>query len=120
MLHYYSINFGLLIIHQSHLLWAKIGKYNMKKKIMFWQLARVISFVDGDVYCWGHNCYMQLGTGSTLPGLTPGLLSRTICRKVQQITCGSHHSMVLTIDGEIFAWGYNNCGQVSIYRDKSY
>ena len=74
--------------------------------------SRSFQHADGDVYSWGHNSYMQLGNGGIAPGLTPGLLSRTICRKVLQIACGSHHSMVLTMDGEIFSWGYNNCGQV--------
>ena len=55
---------------------------------------------------------MQLGNGGISPGLKPTLLSRTVCRKVKQIACGSHHSVILTIDGEVFAWGYNNCGQV--------
>jgi len=64
------------------------------------------------VYSWGHNSYMQLGNGGTAPGLVPTLLSRTVGKSVTQIACGSHHSMLLTVDGEVFAWGYNNCGQV--------
>ncbi|CAK8672771.1 RCC1 and BTB domain-containing protein 1-like [Clavelina lepadiformis] len=67
---------------------------------------------EGEVYSWGHNSYMQLGNGGTAPSLRPSLLTRNIPQKVIQMACGSHHSMVLTVDGEVFAWGYNNCGQI--------
>lgn len=67
---------------------------------------------EGEVYSWGHNSYMQLGNGGSSPGLTPTILSRNLNRKVVAISCGSHHSMVLTDDGEVYAWGYNNCGQI--------
>ena len=29
-----------------------------------------------------------------------------------QVACGSHHSLCLTADGDIFSWGQNNCGQI--------
>ena len=29
-----------------------------------------------------------------------------------QVACGSHHSLCLTSDGDIFSWGQNNCGQI--------
>uniref|UniRef100_F6YMX2 RCC1 and BTB domain-containing protein 1 n=1 Tax=Ciona intestinalis TaxID=7719 RepID=F6YMX2_CIOIN len=67
---------------------------------------------DGGVYSWGHNSYMQLGNGGTSPGTSPSLLSRNISNKVVQIACGSHHSMALTTEGEVYTWGYNNCGQI--------
>ena len=31
---------------------------------------------------------------------------------VEQVACGSHHSLCLTADGDIFSWGQNNCGQI--------
>ncbi|KAK2182866.1 hypothetical protein NP493_331g00003 [Ridgeia piscesae] len=67
----------------------------------------------GDVYSWGHNGYCQLGNGGTNQGQSPSLVSTNLLgRKVIEVACGSHHSMALTSDGEIFAWGQNNCGQV--------
>lgn len=57
---------------------------------------------------------MQLGNGGSTPGLTPSPLTRNLNRKITEIACGSHHSMALTDSGEVFAWGYNNCGQVAI------
>ncbi len=32
--------------------------------------------------------------------------------QVVAVACGSHHSMCLTVDGDIFSWGQNNCGQI--------
>ncbi|XP_013780686.1 RCC1 and BTB domain-containing protein 1-like [Limulus polyphemus] len=68
---------------------------------------------SGELYSWGHNGYCQLGNGSTNQGLNPGLISANLIgRKVVEVACGSHHSIALTSDGEVYAWGQNNCGQV--------
>uniref|UniRef100_G3WLG0 RCC1 and BTB domain containing protein 2 n=2 Tax=Dasyuridae TaxID=9277 RepID=G3WLG0_SARHA len=73
----------------------------------------VIATDEGEVYTWGHNAYNQLGNGTTNHGLVPTHISTNLGnRKVIEVACGSHHSLVLTSDGEVFAWGYNNSGQV--------
>ncbi|UYV76445.1 RCBTB1 [Cordylochernes scorpioides] len=70
---------------------------------------------EGELYSWGHNGYCQLGNGSTNQGLAPGLLSSSpISRKVAELAAGSHHSMVLTRDGEVYGWGYNGNGQLGL------
>ncbi|KAM4031948.1 RCC1 and BTB domain-containing protein 1-like [Anomaloglossus baeobatrachus] len=66
---------------------------------------------DGELYAWGHNGYNQLGNGNTVQGTVPIQICVEL-KKVMQVACGSHHSMVLTSEGEVFAWGYNNCGQI--------
>uniref|UniRef100_A0A9J7ZYU3 RCC1 and BTB domain containing protein 2 n=2 Tax=Cyprinus carpio carpio TaxID=630221 RepID=A0A9J7ZYU3_CYPCA len=73
----------------------------------------VIATADGEVYSWGHNGYSQLGNGTTNHGLTPALVSTNlISKKVKEVACGSHHTIALTTEGEVYAWGYNNSGQV--------
>ncbi|XP_030420926.1 RCC1 and BTB domain-containing protein 2 [Gopherus evgoodei] len=73
----------------------------------------VITTAEGEVYTWGHNAYSQLGNGTTNHGLVPCQVSTNLVnKKVIEVACGSHHSMVLTSDGEVYAWGYNNSGQV--------
>lgn len=68
---------------------------------------------SGDIYGWGHNGYCQLGNGNTNHGITPNLLQGALSGKVvTTVACGSHHSVVLTSEGEVFAWGQNNCGQI--------
>uniref|UniRef100_A0A671VA63 Regulator of chromosome condensation (RCC1) and BTB (POZ) domain containing protein 1 n=1 Tax=Sparus aurata TaxID=8175 RepID=A0A671VA63_SPAAU len=68
---------------------------------------------DGQMFAWGHNGYSQVGNGTTNQGLSPVLVTANLQnKKVREVACGSHHSMALTHDGEVFAWGYNNCGQI--------
>ena len=35
-----------------------------------------------------------------------------VSKIVTSVACGSHHSLVLTKEGEVYAWGQNNCGQI--------
>ncbi|KAI4565134.1 hypothetical protein MJT46_009477 [Ovis ammon polii x Ovis aries] len=73
----------------------------------------LLSTEDGVVYAWGHNGYSQLGNGTTNQGLAPiQVCTNLLIKQVVEVACGSHHSMALAADGEVFAWGYNNCGQV--------
>ncbi|XP_072370328.1 RCC1 and BTB domain-containing protein 1 isoform X1 [Scyliorhinus torazame] len=68
---------------------------------------------DGETYSWGLNSYGQLGNGTTGPGSLPFLVSSMFYdKKAVEVSCGSNHSMVLTTEGEVYSWGYNNCGQV--------
>ncbi|XP_027863673.1 RCC1 and BTB domain-containing protein 1 [Xiphophorus couchianus] len=68
---------------------------------------------DGQLFAWGHNGYSQLGNGTTNPGFSAVAITTNLQnKKVMEVACGSHHSLALTHDGEVFAWGYNNCGQV--------
>ncbi|KAM9836255.1 RCC1 and BTB domain-containing protein 1 [Aulostomus maculatus] len=95
------------------------------KKLDFLQQKKVVSLSygsgphillateDGLLFAWGHNSYSQLGNGNTNQGLPPTLVTANLqYKKIKEVACGSHHSMALTQDGEVFAWGYNNCGQV--------
>ncbi|KAK2577032.1 hypothetical protein KPH14_011991 [Odynerus spinipes] len=67
----------------------------------------------GEVYSWGHNGFCELGNGSSNHGLTPTHIGMPLSEKVVvDIACGSHHSLALTDEGEVYAWGQNNCGQV--------
>ncbi|KAL8593917.1 hypothetical protein ACOMHN_032338 [Nucella lapillus] len=66
----------------------------------------------GEVWSWGHNGYCQLGNGSSSHGVQPVSISFYISHEVKSVACGSHHSMALTAEGEVYAWGQNNCGQV--------
>uniref|UniRef100_A0A8D3C4Y1 Regulator of chromosome condensation (RCC1) and BTB (POZ) domain containing protein 1 n=1 Tax=Scophthalmus maximus TaxID=52904 RepID=A0A8D3C4Y1_SCOMX len=97
----------------------------VSKKLNFLQGKKVISLSygsgphvllvdeDGQLFSWGHNGYSQLGNGSCMQVLSPTLVTASLKNKrVKEVACGSHHSMALTQEGEVFAWGYNNCGQI--------
>lgn len=68
---------------------------------------------DGQVYSWGSNEYGQLGgTGNSTSNVpikvtTHGDLAGKV---VTQIAAGAFHSLILTDDGKMFAWGYNAMG----------
>jgi len=70
---------------------------------------------DGKVFAWGENSSGQLGNGTTNDSTTPvavdmrGALSG---KTVTAIAAGSYHTLVLTSDGKVFAWGYNGWGQL--------
>ncbi|MDB6155312.1 MAG: Repeat family protein, partial [Chthoniobacteraceae bacterium] len=66
---------------------------------------------SGRVWTWGDNTYGQLGNGSVgglsnLPVLIPGLAN------VVAIASGAKHSLALTMDGSVYAWGVNADGQL--------
>ncbi len=66
---------------------------------------------SGEVYAWGANHYHQLGLGEdTDDRATPVLLD--IPGTVIQVAAGGTHSLALNDDGEVYAWGYSNRGQV--------
>ncbi|XP_077527019.1 RCC1 and BTB domain-containing protein 1-like isoform X1 [Haemaphysalis longicornis] len=66
----------------------------------------------GELLSWGHNGYCQLGHNGNTQGLVPSSISAGLAHRVAQVACGSHHSLALTTNGEVYAWGQNNCGQV--------
>ena len=69
------------------------------------------------MYSWGRNRFGQLGQGvigeddesidQTRPTPVKGILQRV---KVASVACGWQHSMALTPNGFVFAWGLNVFG----------
>uniref|UniRef100_A0A2R5L7B3 Putative alpha-tubulin suppressor n=1 Tax=Ornithodoros turicata TaxID=34597 RepID=A0A2R5L7B3_9ACAR len=68
----------------------------------------------GELLSWGHNGYCQLGNGTNTHGVVPCSLTNSFMHQIMDVACGSHHSLALTVSGEVFAWGQNNCGQVGL------
>ncbi|XP_064456024.1 RCC1 and BTB domain-containing protein 1-like [Ornithodoros turicata] len=69
---------------------------------------------SGELLSWGHNGYCQLGNGTNTHGVVPCSLTNSFMHQIMDVACGSHHSLALTVSGEVFAWGQNNCGQVGL------
>ena len=71
---------------------------------------------DGTVWTWGTNDKGQLGNNSTVNTGQPVQVLRPdgggLLQEIIAINAGFYHSMALRQDGTIFAWGYNNSGQL--------
>ena len=68
---------------------------------------------DGTVWAWGYNYYGQLGNGGTTNSSTPVQVSdQTGLTGVIAISAGGWYSMALKSNGEVWAWGLNDYGQL--------
>ena len=79
---------------------------------------------DGNAYAWGNNGYGQLGnnssSSSTVPThvrdpANPGDASKGL--QATQVSAGDSHSLAVGSDGNTYAWGRNDDGQLG---DNSY
>ena len=75
---------------------------------------------DGTVWAWGGNYQGKLGDGTTIDSFTPvqvcdaGEIApcSSYLTDVTAIAAGDGHTIVLKSDGTVWAWGYNNSGQL--------
>lgn len=68
--------------------------------------------MGGNVWTWGSNDHGELGHGDTTARLRPELV-RTVLRNTRNtaIACGRYHTMVIALNGLLFAFGSNSHGQ---------
>lgn len=68
---------------------------------------------DGSIYAWGNNSNGQLGDGTTTQRTSPVAVAGDLTSEtVSQISAGDQHTVALTASGAVYAWGYNNNGQL--------
>ncbi|KAL9229193.1 hypothetical protein vseg_004686 [Gypsophila vaccaria] len=68
--------------------------------------------VEGRCYTWGRNEKAQLGHGDTLQRDRPTVVSELLKYKIVTASAGRSHTVVVTDDGESFAFGWNKHGQL--------
>ncbi len=66
---------------------------------------------DGTVWSWGQNGFGALGTGTTAPPQIHLLPVQAAISGVVAISAGTH-SLALKNDGTVWAWGYNQYGEL--------
>jgi len=72
---------------------------------------------DGSVWCWGSNKHRQLGLCTAHPDcVRPVCLSNVDTRLVdpRAIACGWQHSLIVSVDGQLFGAGSNRYGQLGL------
>lgn len=78
---------------------------------------------DGVVFAWGSNSFGQLGVGAPSASTASGSFPRplvlhqvSILRslRVRQVACGLSHSLALTDEGHIYAWGCSDGGRLGL------
>jgi len=69
---------------------------------------------DGQAWTWGWNVFGALGNGEQgAPDAAFPTPSRALgVTGVDRVSGGDFHSLARTVDGHVFAWGYNTEGQV--------
>jgi alpha-tubulin suppressor-like RCC1 family protein len=85
-------------------------------------LRHVLSLTsDGKIFGWGANDLGQLGNGyvnviCNKPKVNEFLMNEFIV----DMSCGAFHSIVLTLNKELFVWGYNCIGQTGNGTEDSF
>ncbi|MDX8350717.1 Ig-like domain-containing protein, partial [Cognatiyoonia sp. IB215446] len=73
---------------------------------------------DGTLYAWGSNTNGQLGTGDQEERLVPTAVEALANETVVAVSSGTSHTLALTADGEVYAFGSNTDNQVSPNDDR--
>ena len=69
---------------------------------------------DGTLWAWGENLYGQLGDGSGSNQLVPKKIGTVDDHHWVAIAAGGFHSLGLKDDGTLWAWGWNQNGQLGV------
>ena len=69
---------------------------------------------DGEVVAWGWNSYGQATVPTSLKRIDADGTVHDDGKTVTNIAAGYGHSLALTSDGEVVAWGFNNNGQATV------
>jgi hypothetical protein len=91
----------------------KVNGFNDEKTVMISCGAHhsMALTESGIVFSWGRNDDGQLGHGNTINSNTP----KSVNFKdfvIKKISCGQYHSLLLTNDGDIYAFGYSSSKQI--------
>ncbi|WP_253900279.1 RCC1 domain-containing protein, partial [Corallococcus carmarthensis] len=67
---------------------------------------------DGTADAWGHNGYGQLGDGTNMDQFLPVPVQVQGLTGVTALSATAYHTLALKQDGTVWAWGYNDSGQL--------
>ena len=83
-----------------------------------WQHSLALA-ADGAVWSWGEGAFGMLGHGDEEPQLLPKKMETFAGPRIVAVSAGQHHSLALTADGAVFAWGEGKDGCLGHGEDLS-
>jgi len=69
---------------------------------------------EGLVFTWGYGSNGRLGHGEENDILEPTVVESLASEPAVQVSCGGHHTGVVTREGQVFMFGWNHYGQLGI------
>lgn len=81
------------------------------KKVSVGSTPCMVLRQDGTLWTWGYNNDGQLGNGTTESFFDPAE-AQYIMSGVKGISAGNRHAMAIKNDGSLWAWGWNEYGQL--------
>ena len=110
-------DFGQLGINSTtnHSLPQQLPLTNVKEIAAGEYHALALLETNGTVMAWGGNKEGRVGNGTTDNQLSPVNVSGPATgnlTSITHITAGNRHSLALKSDGTVYAWGWNNYGQI--------
>ena len=81
-------------------------------------LGFVLALVSDNVlYGWGRNDCLQLGSETLNEENNKPIYIKIEEKCINQISCGSNHTLVLTSDDMVYGWGDNTYGQIGCGKE---
>eukprot|EP00058_Branchiostoma_floridae_P028484 XP_002613975.1 hypothetical protein BRAFLDRAFT_67459 [Branchiostoma floridae] len=74
---------------------------------------------DGKAMSWGRNDKGQLGHGDTKRVDVPTVIESLAGFNIVEAACGRNHTLCLTDDGKVFAFGENKMGQLGLGNENA-
>ncbi len=111
--------------NDNQLIPIKVKSFNNERVVMIscGYYHSMVLTECGHVYSWGYNGYGQLGIGNTEESNEPkfvAVIDENKCNVfIEKISCGSEHSLLLSSDGYIYAFGRNKLGELGNLREKN-
>eukprot|EP01096_Ripella_sp_DP13-Kostka_P002363 TRINITY_DN13185_c0_g1_i1.p1 TRINITY_DN13185_c0_g1~~TRINITY_DN13185_c0_g1_i1.p1 ORF type:complete len:381 (+),score=110.58 TRINITY_DN13185_c0_g1_i1:24-1145(+) len=70
--------------------------------------------VEGALYTWGYGSNGRLGHGADTDLAVPTRVELLERKHIVRVSCGGHHTAVITDRGELYSFGWNFYGQLGI------
>uniref|UniRef100_A0A8C7JT15 Alsin Rho guanine nucleotide exchange factor ALS2 n=1 Tax=Oncorhynchus kisutch TaxID=8019 RepID=A0A8C7JT15_ONCKI len=76
------------------------------------EVVESLPSLNTEVWSWGRGQEGQLGHGDQLPRLQPLCIKSLNGEEVVKVAAGTHHSLALSAQCQVFSWGSNRSGQL--------